>query len=256
MAITAPSCLFDQSIAAASVVTMVDRTGIVGVGAFTPDEAWAALLAAEKDAERQLRVFFGPTEVFPPDPLQSDITALGDGARWVEDAAYDYDPELFQGESWGFIPLRFRPVSAVKSITFRYPAPTSQFYQIPSDWIRFDKKYGHVRLVPAASSFSAPLSAFIMQALGGGRTVPFMIHIRYTSGLTNAVVEYPDLVDLVKKMAVLRLLQGTFPAQSGSISADGLSQSLSVDMDKWQSAIDHGLSEMRDALHGIRIGVL
>lgn len=256
----AGSALFsNRSMAIGNLRNAIKRTVLSVIGGIDydddDDEIWSLLMAAEKDASRQLRVFFTPTEVFPPNPSQADIDALA-GKPWVEDAAYDYDPEFFQGESWGFISTRHKPVSAVSSISFRYPSPTAQVFSIPSEWIRVDKKYGHIRLVPAASAFAAPLSAFVMQALGGGRTIPSMLHVRYTAGLTNAADEYPDLVDLVKKMAVLRVLQGAFPAQSGSISGDGLSQSLSVDMDKWQSIVDHGLAEMRDALHGVRMGFL
>ena len=61
---------------------------------------------------------------------------------------------------------------------------------------------------------------------------------------------------MVKRMASLKLLKTAFLPQSGSISADGLSQSSSVDVSKWQDEIDHDLGALRNAIHGIRFAVL
>src|SRR3546814_15149872 len=80
-----------------------------------------------------------------------------------------------------------------------------------------------------------------MQALGGGRTIPFMIQLTYVAGLANAARDYPDLLDVIKKKAVLKIVQDRYLPQSGSISADGLSQSVSVQMDQYQDVIDHAL---------------
>ena len=65
------------------------------------------------------------------------------------------------------------------------------------------------------------------------------------------------------KKAVLKILEDSFLPQSGSISADGLSQSLSVDMEKYHDMIDRTLNGgkgsnggLMTAIHGVRIGVL
>lgn len=226
---------------------------------FNPSTTYllSKLKAAEADASRQLRIYFAPTVVIPDDAPQSEIDALeAANTRYAQEAAYDYDAYFFSGDRWGYMVTKQKPIISVQSIRFAYPAPTNQVFEIPHSWIRLDKKYGHIRLVPAAQSFSAPLSAFIMQALGGGRTVPFMIHVRYTAGLSDPVKDYPDLVDLVKKMAVLRILQDAFLPQSGSVSTDGISQSLSVDMQKWHDDIEHKLGDLRDAIHGPRVAFL
>ncbi|MBK7491164.1 MAG: hypothetical protein IPI17_03465 [Nitrosomonas sp.] len=226
---------------------------------FNPSTTYllSKLKAAEADASRQLRIHFAPTVIIPDDSPQSEIDALeAANTRYAQEAAYDYDSHFFSGEQWGYIVTKQKPIISVQSIKFAYPAPTTQVFEIPHSWIRLDKKYGHIRLVPAAQSFSAPLSAFIMQALGGGRTVPFMIHVRYTAGLSDPVKDYPDLVDLVKKMAVMRILQDAFLPQSGSISSDGLSQSLSVDLQKWHDGIEDKLDALRDAIHGPRVAFL
>ena len=229
----------------------------VDLSGFSDDALYSKLIAAEADASHQLRVFFAPTLVIPEGAPQSEIDALeAAGTRYVQEPAYDYDPEFFHGERWGFIVVNHRPLISVQSIRFAYPDPTQQVWEVPISWARTDRQYGHIRLVPAAQSFSAPLSAFVMQALGGGRTIPFMIQVRYTSGLANAARDFPELLDLVKKMAVLRILQSAFLPQSGSISADGLSQSASVDVEKWHDGIVDKLGDLRDAIHGIRMMVV
>lgn len=215
---------------------------------------WEKLKAAEADASRQLRVFFQPTVILPPSATQADKDALdAAGTPWAEEPGYDYDPDFFRGERWGYIVTQQKPLISVESISFVYPAPYNSIFTVPLDWVRMDKKFGHIRLVPAGSAFSAPLSAFLMQALGGGKTIPFMVHLRYTAGLTDAAENWPDLVDAVKKAAVLRLIEDTYVPQSGSISADGLSQSLSTDTQKYSDSISKKLDTLRDAIHGVRM---
>lgn len=221
------------------------------------DYLYEKLLAAESELEHKLRVFLEPTVVLPDSATQADIDALeAANKRYVIDAGYDYDPEFFTGESWGFLSTRHKPIISVESMYFVYPAPHQSFYNIPDSWIRMDRKYGHIRLVPAAQSFSAPLSAFMMQAMGGGRLVPFMIHVRYTAGLKNVQQDYPEAISLVKRMCALSLLKDAMVPQSGSISADGLSQSMSVDIGKMSDVIEESIESLRDTIIGIRMMVL
>lgn len=223
---------------------------------------WGMLLAAEKDAAHDLRTFFEPTEVFPTNgqigPSSTDLASITDAggnvSPWVEEPAYDYDPMFFEGNQWGYIVTRKTPVIQVAYVRFSYPAPTNTFFDIPLDWIRLDKQYGHIRLVPGTSTFAAPLSAFMMQVMGGGRGVPNMIMIRYQVGLKSAVNDYPDLVDTIKKMATLRIIEDQFAPGSGSISADGLSQSITLDVSKFQENIDVRLEKLRQQIHGVRMG--
>lgn len=228
-----------------------------GVSALPDDFLWAKILAAEADASRQLRCFFRPTVIIPEDAPQAEADALAAaGAVFAQEPAYDYDPDFFRANRWGLIVTQQRPIISVQSIQFAYPAPTSQVLNVPADWLRLDKKYGHIRMVPAGSAFSAPLSAFLMQAFGGGSTIPNMIRVRYTAGLANAAQDFPDLIDLVKKMACLRIIEDAYLPQTGTISGDGLSQSLSVDCSKYQDAVDQKLSVLRDSIQGIRVFAL
>lgn len=125
-------------------------------------------------------------------------------------------------------------------------------WNLPLEWLKLDKKYGHIRVVPAGTSYSAPFSAWMMQVLGGGRNIPQMIRIRYKAGLQNAAVQYPDLVDVVKKMALLRIVNNLMPGTSESVSADGLSQSKSVDLKVYQEAIKEKMETLMEQIHGVR----
>lgn len=217
--------------------------------------------AAEAEVSRLLKVKLEPTQVFSYVPTADEITALGT-MPWIDEPGYDYDPEFFQSERWGYIVTRQIPIISVQSISFIYPAPTATVYAIPNDWLRLDRKYGQIRMVPASSTFVAPLGAFLMQALSGGREIPSMIQVKYQCGLADAKADWPELIDLIMKRAVQKIMQGAFLASSGTISADGLSQSLSVKLqdyeDQFQAAIygpKGSNGGLWTALHGIPMGV-
>lgn len=223
------------------------------------DLIWNKLRAAESEIAHTLRVPLTPTAFFPHTPTQVEIDALN-GMPWAEDPAYDFDPEMFQGEQWGFIATRNKPIVSVQSLKFIYPAAGGNTTEFPTDWLRLDKKYGQVRIVPTAGSLAAFASVAMFQ-FSGQRLIPHMVHLTYVAGI-NAARDYPELVDAVKKLAVLKLIEDGFPGQSGSISADGLSQSISVDMDKYHESIDRilnggkGNGGLMAAIHGIRMAVM
>lgn len=232
--------------------------------ALSDDYLYSKLLAAERDIARRLRVHLQPTIIVPDDAKQDELDALeASGNAWAQEPAYDYETNFFLGDRWGYIVSKSKPIISVQSLIFAYPSAMNQVFAIPPEWIRLDKKKGQIRLVPASQSFAAPLGAFLMQALSGGRTVPFMIQLRYTAGLSNVFADWPDLVDVIKKRAVVGMITDAFLPQSGSISADGLSQSLSVDVDKYHESIDIAIDGpkgsnggLMTAIHGIRLGVL
>jgi hypothetical protein len=220
------------------------------------DFLWGKLKAAEADVAHKLRVLLVPTKVFAGAPTQAEIDALA-GAPYIEEPPYDFSPEMRQGDRWGFFPTRQKPVISMQQVEFVWLGSQSSF-AIPADWVRVDKKYGHVQFVPTGvSAGSMPLSMFMMQAMGGGRTIPQMIHVRYTAGLENAARDYPDLLDLIQRMAMVRMLADAMLPASGSISADGLSQSMSPpDLDKMGESLDKALDAIRDRIHGIRVAFL
>lgn len=225
------------------------------------DYLWSKLQAAESEVAHTLRVRLQPTAFFPTTPMQDEIDALN-GMPWEEDPGYDYDPEMFLGDKWGFIKTNNAPLISVSKLTYAYPAPAQLSYDIPLEWLRIDKKYGDVRIVPS-TAVSLVLSGFLLQVIGAGRMIPQMMRLTYVAGLANAARDYPELVDAVKKKAVLKIIEDGYLPQSGSISADGLSQSMSVDMGKYEDSVDRILNGgkgsnggLMAAIHGIRLGVV
>lgn len=91
----------------------------------------------------------------------------------------------------------------------------------------------------------------------GMQGVPQFIEARYTAGLKDAVNDYPDLLDLVQRMVLAGLMNDAVLAASTSISADGLSQSISApDLDKYRDGIESALDDLRTRIHGVPLMVL
>lgn len=219
------------------------------------------LASASAFISHKLRVFLTPREMLPNTASQAEIDALTTAGNVVAlEPAYDYDPEFFQGNTWGFTPLRQRPVIAVHSMRFVYPTPNEVLYAIPSEWIRVDRRAGTINLLPVTASFSLPLNAFILSALGGGRMVPMFLEIRYRAGLENIAQDWPDILDIILKQTVLSIIEDFYIPSSGSdsVSADGLSQSSSVSLktQDYIDIIDSKAETMRSALFGIRLAVI
>ena len=227
------------------------------------DFLWDKLLAAESEIAHELRVPLAPTAFFPEQPTADEIAALG-GKPWAIDPGYDYYPGDFQfTDKWGMIKTRQKPVHSVSRVRFAYPGGPTAHYDLPLDWLRIDKKYGMIQFVPSSTAFAAPLNAFVMQAIGNGRTIPLAIQLTYVAGLENVATNYPELIDLVVKKAVVKIIEDAYLPQSGSISADGLSQSVSVNMDSYHDAIERIINGgkgsnggLMAAIHGVRVGVL
>lgn len=241
---------------------MLTQSILPGV-TFGDDFLWEKVLASENETARDLRVPLVPTQFYGTDPTAAQLAALPAGMPWAIDPAQDYEPDFFQGEKWGFMVLRNKPVIEVQRVQFVYPSPTTGFFDFPLDWIRIDKKYAQIRFVPASHTIEVPLNAFLLQALGGGRNIPFAFEVTYVAGITNARREYPQLVDVIKRRAVLKIIEDGFLPSSGSISADGLSQSLSMDMEKYRGMIDTTLfgpkgvnGGLMTAIHGIKLAML
>lgn len=223
----------------------------------TDDYIWDSLVAAESEASHALRVFMRPTVILPEDAPQSEIDALvAAGTPYALEAPYDYQPTVWSSDGWGHMLVRQKPVIRVDSVRFTYPNPSSDVLTVPNEWLRMDKRYGQIRFVPTGAMMGlGPFSTYIMTAMASGRIIPGMIHVRYVAGLENPRRDYPDLVKLIKRMAILTILKSAFLPQSGSISADGLSQSSNVDTGKWQDDVDRDLNQLRDKIHGIRFEV-
>lgn len=241
---------------------MLAAAGAMPTVAVSDDYLWDKLRSAEASIARELRVPLVPTAFFPDTPSDAEIAALG-GMPWAIDPGYDYNPSEFSfSDKWGFLKLRNKPLQSVSRVRFAYPGGPTAHYDLPLDWIRSDKKFGQIQFVPSSTAFAAPLNAFVMQAIGNGRTIPLAIQISYVAGLANVAQDWPDIIDAVMKTASLKVIEDAFLPQSGSISADGLSQSMSNDMDKHHDMIDRLLhggkgsnGGLMAAIHGVRLGV-
>jgi hypothetical protein len=240
---------------------MLAAGGVMPSGDLSDDYLWDKLLASERKIEGILRVRFGPTRFFPRDPTLEQIAALPVGALWDVDPGYDYDPQNYQGDRWGFTVLRNTHVNAVHNVKLVYPSPSHTVLNVPPDWVRIDKRPAHLQLVPNSSPFLSPIGGLVMSSMAGGRMLPFAIEVEYTAGLKDAAKQYPELVDAVQKDAVASIIDDAMLPQSGSISADGLSQSNSVDTSKYHDAVDRILNGsgsnggLMVKLHGVRLMV-
>ena len=226
---------------------------------FDPQYLWWKILAAEKKLSDDLRVWFQPRQVLPDasDPsIAAGILAANPAAIIEYEPGYDYDPSFFGGDRWGLMELRHRPSLAVQSIYFQYPTPGQGLWYIPPDWVRLDKKFGHLNLVPTQNTIAMPLNAYILSVLGGGRKIPLMLQVQYTAGLENVLTQWPEIVDLILKMAALSVLDDLYLPSSRSQSIDGLSQSISFDPDKIRTDIDNRTELLRQKISGPRMMIL
>ena len=230
----------------------------------SPEYVAGKLRAAEATIQRLLKVFFVPTKVLPEDVPQAEIDALEAAETpYFQEANYDYDANFFAGDRWGDIYLHQKPVISIDKVQIAYPFAGVPAYDIPVEWIRVDRKYGLLRLIPVSSLIASQMASLRMQLLSAGRMMPFSIRLHYTAGLKNAERDYPDLLEVIKKKTVLLIVEDMFLPTSGSISADGLSQSLSTDMSKYDDMIESKLfggkgsnGGLFAAIHGIQLGVL
>lgn len=214
------------------------------------------IAAATADLEHRLRVYLTPREILPNNADQSEIDALTNaGNNVVLETPLDYEGNLFVGTTFGRIETRSRPIIAVHSIQFNYPTPNSTLYTIPGQWVRIDRKYGIINLVPINNPVALPLNAFILSALGGGNDVPEMLSIRYRAGIENVARDWPDLLDIIMKSAALGIVEDNFvpSSKSESVSADGLSQSTNIGltMQNYAEIVDRKIASASRALFGI-----
>lgn len=253
---SAPTTVFADQ---AGVLAELRRDRLISVASnyfpnvtLSDDYLWSKLMSAEAQASRALRTFFTPREVYATGADPAMVAAL-QGPTY-EEPGYDFDPSMFTGGSWGAIDTRWRPIIAVRSIIFTYPAAASLLFSVPVEWLRIDKKYGRIQFVPMGTFMSGQLGGFVVSTLGSFQ-MPLMVQVQYLSGLQNAAEDYPDLLDVIKKMAVLSIIDDQFLPASASTSVDGLSQSLSLDASKYQDGIDKKLERLKQSIHGIMLGI-
>lgn len=257
-----PSLLFPDRVGTLAKMRrdylLVAATGVMPGLNLSDEYLWDKLRAAEAEMAHELRVPLVPTRFFPIQPTAQELAALNGGA-WAIDPGYDYDPDMFRGDKWGYVVTRHRPIISVQYMRFCYPTQDQGFFDVPREWLRIDARVGHIRIIPASAGILVGSAGFALSTLIHRRSVPDMVQISYTAGLKDAALNFPELLDAVKKKAILKIMMDVYLPQSGSISADGLSQSLSVDMSRYEDAIDSIINGgkgsnggMMAAIHGVR----
>lgn len=236
----------------ASLASVSDA--LVDKSTITDDALWFRLQSAASELQGALGVPLTPTRVFGGHVDKNALTGLT-GPYMVE-PGYDLPPDFFAAGRWGGLQLRVRPVISIERFVFQHPALPQPVFEVPASWIILDHKYGMVNLVPQAITTTGPLSMFTVQAMAGGMNVPAMIQVDYTAGIDLRDPRYASVLDAVYQMANLRLLQSVVAPQSASVSADGLSQSVSVDIDRLSADMEERVRALRYKLLGPVWGAL
>ncbi|EDY2030030.1 hypothetical protein GTB64_004472 [Salmonella enterica] len=217
---------------------LVAASGAMREVKLSDEYIWQKLRAAESEIAHKLRILLTPHQVFPNEPTEEEIAALK-GMPYMVETPYDYSPHMYDRDKWGYFVTRQRPIISVQRLRFVLPSQDSQYFDIPLDWLKLDEKYGHVRLLPSTNASLVTSSMLGFTALTWQSIIPNMLNLTYQAGIKDAWNDYPELIDAIKKMAVVKILTDLFLPQSGSISADGLSESMSTDISKYQEQIDH-----------------
>ena len=212
----------------------------INFAALSDDVIWQMMVASEVSLARKLGVNLSPVEIFTDSPTQAELDELN-GKSYLIEPGYDFPPNFFGVGKFGAFRLRQVPVVEIKSIKLVYPNTGGVIFDIPVSWVRCDYKYGLVHIFPSATNQALPISIMTMQALTSGIQIPTMIRVRYSAGLTRFSELYPDVVALVKRMTILRIINDAWLPLSESIGADGLSQSQSNDVDKLQKIMFYSL---------------
>lgn len=236
-------------------LSSVSRTWLGGVE-LSDEYLLSKLISAEHYVERRLRTFLTPREIVPHVTSQEERDALTDAGNIVEDdPGYDFDVLKFRTDAWGLIELRHRPIIEIHSIKFAYPSQTTPMFDVPKDWMRVDKKYGKIQFVPVYSTFGPNFSGWLMSMFAGGRSIPLAVQVRYRAGLQDATTRWPDLLNIISRLAVLDIINDQFLPTGGSSSVDGLSQTLNWNVNEHKDLIDSRLTTMAQGLQGIRLGI-
>ena len=211
--------------------------------------AWQRLMAAVAEVQGALGVPLRPTLVLP------EGEAVPPGVPVIREPGYDAPPDFFSPVRFGALQLRVRPVITVESIEL-VPPGAGQRMRIPTGWVRLDRKYGLLHLVPDGTTVALTFGALGTVSALAGYQVPAAIRVRYRAGIDVLHPDYAAVLDAVVMSATLRVLRGAVTPTSSSVSADGLSQSSSIDVDRLSADLDDQIAALRLKLLGPLWGVL
>ena len=156
----------------------------------------------------------------------------------IFEQAYDYEADFFVGERWGFLKLRRYPVKSIQRVVFAYPNIDQKTFKVPTSWIRLEREYGYLRLVPDGLAIMTSFSGYVLSVLSGGRGIPATILVDYTAGFQTGTLDvkatlsadHNDLIEHLKYSVIADVLKDGFLPGSSSIAADGLSRSVSLEL--------------------------
>lgn len=230
-----------------------------------------SLIAAEDYFERRLGVRWQPTRVlsdargrlhstFPTGGVL-DLGALDppyDPIKDIDEPAYDYGRDFWSDGAWGWLDLSHRPVRDITQVVFAFPG-TQPIYRVPDNWLRLDRKFGRLQMVPSSSTaVYAVFNAVFLGILAGARGVPQSIYVDYVTGYSHEewIAHGQDLLQALRLQACLGLLGigGTAMAQGQqnlNLGMDGLSTSrgyMSGKFGPYTARIELAMAEIKDTM--------
>lgn len=170
--------------------------------------------------------------VFPPNAGILTLPADYDELKDLDEPAYDYNRDFWGEERWGYLQLWRRPVRDVTRVVFAYPG-TQPVYQVPPEWVRLDRRYGKLQLVPSSgTAIFASFNAYFLGVIAGGRGLPQSIYVDYVTGFTADLIQaqHQHLIEGVRLRTIILLLGMLGIVRltgltNDSLSIDGLSRS-------------------------------
>lgn len=182
-----------------------------------------------------------------------------DDTDWdIEESAYDYDADFFAGERWGYLRLRRYPVQSVQRLFFSYPNREAVVFEVPLSWVRLEKPYGLIRLVPDKQAAFAAFNSYLLSIFSGGRGIPQSIVVEYTAGLTEKQLQadFSDVLEWIKRQAVVNIAADGLMPGSLSNSADGFSQSISAKLSDYREDQEKQFKAMKQKIKGVRLAIV
>lgn len=149
-----------------------------------------------------------------------------------------FDVQEYQ--SFGYFRLKKRPVTSIERMLVT-PSNDIDVYEVPLDWVETANLHmGQVNIIPLTIALSKQGTLIPTSAAGGAvflaifgykSWIPAFWKIKYTAGFPSAKVPkvINELIGTVAAMEILSQLAATYAKNSsGSLSIDGLSQSVST----------------------------
>ena len=222
-------------------------------GTFSEDFLFQKLRAAEDEAEHDLGILLTEKRI-RSEPGEDDDDYD------IAEPAYDFEALSFLDEHYGYLRLRRGPVhrTPIPRVIFAYPNLDNKVFEVPSTWIKFDHRFGMIRLVPAQVPVFQPFTAAVLACFTGGRGVPQAIYVDYTAGFNSVQLEddWQDLLAYIRRSAILAIATDALFPSSGSISADGLSQSAGFAIKDYREDKEKQVAKLRNKLWGLRFTVV